>query len=324
MATRANYVKIGTFVVLGLLAVLGLGVALGATLTRREVAPVYTYFNESVQGLDVGAPVNFRGVRIGSVGAITIAPDHRMVEVRMDADVASMERLGLWRKGAFKAGTPLPAPPPDARVQLGSQGLTGNRFVSVDFFDPETNPPPKLSFRPPEDYVPATKSLSKGLEDSVMKAMDRLTALADLTITVMTRVDRIVADLDRGHAGQVALGTLGHAESAMRDLDRTLRALSRSNLADNADAMLAAVGGAMNRLGQLVERLDGGNGLVAATQHSVAAFGDVGRNLDGATRDLNQTLAEIREAASAVRWLADELDRQPDVLLKGRPGGPTR
>ena len=324
MATRANYVKVGLFVIVGLLGVLGLGVALGTTATRREVAPVFTYFNESVQGLEVGAPVDFRGVKIGSVGEITIAPDHRMVQVRMDADVASMERLGLWQKGAFKAKVPPPAPPPDVRTQLGSQGLTGNRYVAVDFFDPAENPPPRLSFAPPANYVPAAKSLSKGLEDSVTKAMDRLAELADVTLTVMGRVDHVIAELERGRAGQVAVVTLRHAQSAMGELDRTLQGLRRSNIPDKADATLAAVGAAVDRFGKLIGHLDAGDGLLATTQQSVAAFGGVGQNLDGATRDLSQTLAEIREAASAVRWLADELDRQPDVLVKGRSGGQTR
>ena len=75
MTTRANYSKIGLFVVLGFSAALALAVGLGATRSQRTPVPFFTYFNESVQGLDVGAPVTFRGVGIGRVGEITIAPD---------------------------------------------------------------------------------------------------------------------------------------------------------------------------------------------------------------------------------------------------------
>ena len=298
--------------------------AVGATATHREVVSFFTYFNESVEGLDVGAPVSFRGVKVGSVGAITIALDRRMVEVRADIDADAVERLGILPKGKLKRGAPPVPPPPDLRTQLGSQGLTGNRYVAVDFFDPVTNPPPQLSFQPQERYVPAARSLSKGLEDSVTKAADRLAELADVTLTVMRRVDAIVADLERGHAGEVAVDILRRSASAVGELDRVLRGLNRAKLPENANATLDAVRMAIDKFDNVLESLEGSNGLVAVTRHSVAAFGNVGQNLDGATRDLNQMLGEIREAASAVRWLADELERQPDVLVKGRATGSAR
>ena len=64
--------------------------------------------------------------------------------------------------------------------------------------------------------------------------------------------------------------------------------------------------------------MDGDTGLIATTQRSISSFGDVGRNATGAARDLDETLGEIRQAAAALRLLAEELERQPDALLKGR------
>ena len=55
---------------------------LGARSLQKEVGRYVSYFDESVQGLDVGSPVKFRGVTIGTVGGIDVAPDHRHVEVR--------------------------------------------------------------------------------------------------------------------------------------------------------------------------------------------------------------------------------------------------
>jgi phospholipid/cholesterol/gamma-HCH transport system substrate-binding protein len=323
MAARANYVKVGLFVILGLIALLGLAVGFGATRGHRDTVAFFTFFNESVQGLDVGAPVTFRGVRIGAVSGITIAPDHRMVEVRSDIDVGSMERLGFWEKGAFKAGRALVPPPPDLRAQLGSQGLTGVKYVLIDFFDPKTNPPPELSFPTPEHYLPAAKSLSKGLEDSVTKAMDRLTELGDMAVTVMGRVDRILADLEQGRVGEEAAQAVRHAEAALGELDRMVKGLNHAKVAESTGATVEALRIAIERFGKVLDRLDGDNGLVATTQRSVASFGEVGRNVTGTTRDLDQTLTEIREAATSIRLLADELEREPDALLKGRPGGAT-
>ena len=318
MATPANYVKIGIFVLLGFAAALALAVALGATQTHRDTVAFYTYFNESVQGLDVGAPVTFRGVGVGRVGEITIAPDHRLVEVRMDVDVASMEQLGLVPRGEFKRTLVFPEPPSDLRAQLGSQGLTGNKHVEVDFFDPKANPPPELPFPPMGHYIPAATSLTKGIEDSLAKAMDRFTVLADRAVIVVDGVGRIVAELERGRAGDHAALAIGQAADVLRGLDRIVRGLDREKVAESAGATLGAIHLAADDLNKVLGRLDGDQGLLATTQRTVSSFGDVGKNVAGATRDLDATLGEIREAAAAFRELADELDREPDVLLKGR------
>src|SRR5690606_18835895 len=79
-----NRWKLGLFVTLGFatgLLVLGW---IGAERLRRETIELYYYFDEEVSGLDVGAPVEFRGVRIGKVSQIRAAPDRRNVEVTAD------------------------------------------------------------------------------------------------------------------------------------------------------------------------------------------------------------------------------------------------
>lgn len=324
MATRTNYVKIGLFVILGLATALGVAVVLGARGTHRDTVRFVTYFNESVQGLDVGAETTFRGVRIGTVGVITVAPDHRMVEVQCDVDVGGMERMGLWPRGNYKRGRALPRPPPDLRAQLGSQGFTGIRYVSIDFFDPKTNPPPELSFPAPENYVPATKSLSKGLEDSVTKALDGLTTLSGATLAVIGRVDDILGDLERGHAGDETIRAIVDARAVLRDLDRTAKALDRSKVVDGTSATLESFRAALDKFNNVLDQLGGEKGLVAATQRSVAAFGDLGTSANGTARDLDETLTEIRETATAIRLLADEIERDPDALLKGRASGARR
>ncbi len=319
MATPANYVKIGLFVILGFAAALALAVGLGATQTRRVTIDFFTYFNESVQGLDVGSAVTFRGVKVGRVGDITIAQDHRLVEVRMAIDVAAMEQLGLVPRGEFKRTHAFPPPPSDLRAQLGSLGLTANKYVAVDFFDPKSNPPPDLPFSPMAIYIPAATSLTKGLEDSLGRAMEQATVFLDHATDVMDGVGRVVADLDKGGAGRNAALAIGQAYDVMQGVDRLVKGIDRAKVVDNAGATITSLHTAADRLTKLLGNIDGDHGLLATTQHSVSSIGEAGRNVAGATRDLDATLGDIREAAAAFRELADELERQPDVLLKGRP-----
>ena len=124
---------IGFFVAMGAIVLLGARSLEKATVTYR------TFFDESVQGLDVGSPVKFRGVTIGSVAAIMLgAPDHRRVEVSCELVVDQLNDLGLNIVGERKA--PRIAVPADLRVQLGSAGITGVKFVLIDFFSAGDNP----------------------------------------------------------------------------------------------------------------------------------------------------------------------------------------
>jgi paraquat-inducible protein B len=318
VATPANYVKIGLFVILGSIAALALAIVVGATQSRRVTVDFFTYFNESVQGLDVGSPVTFRGVRIGRVGDITIAPDRRLVQVRMDVDVGSMEQLGLVPKGEFGRTHVFPEPPSDLRAQLGSLGLTSNKYVAIDFFDPKSNPPPVLPFPPAAHYIPAARSLTKGLEDSLSKVMDHATEFIDHATDVLDGVRRIVADLENGGAGPNAAHALAQASEAMHSIDHLAKGLDQAKVVENVGATVASLHVAADELTGLLGSLDGDHGLVATTKRSITSFGEAGKNVAGATRDLDATLGDIRDAAAAFRELADELERQPDLLLKGR------
>jgi phospholipid/cholesterol/gamma-HCH transport system substrate-binding protein len=95
MAASTNHWKLGLFVVVGFALTLCTIAVLGARSMRKEVVRYVSYFDESVQGLEVGSPIKFRGVTIGTVGKIEIAPDHRHVEVTNDLGVGELNRLGL-------------------------------------------------------------------------------------------------------------------------------------------------------------------------------------------------------------------------------------
>ena len=81
MSTSTNHWKLGLFVVVGALSIIATVVYFGGRTLRKETVSYKTYFDESVQGLEIGSPVKFRGVSIGSVAQIDLAGDKRHVEV---------------------------------------------------------------------------------------------------------------------------------------------------------------------------------------------------------------------------------------------------
>jgi ABC-type transporter Mla subunit MlaD len=300
MAARANYVKIGTFVVLGFGALLLLVFVFGAVRLRHPTVPYVTYFNEAVTGLEVGSPVKLRGVKIGQVGAIRLGPDHRVVEVRSDIDLDVLREMGLV---APHGRTPLPIPS-DLRAQLEPQGVTGTKIVTIDYFDRKTNPPPPLSFQPPPNYVPEARSLSKSLETSVTKAMDGLAAV----------IDRLAKE---GLSDKVLLAT-DRVNELLNQINGTIREVDREGIPKRAALTIDDIRGTLREAQQVIAQLKGPDGLLTSVQRSVVSVGNAGRNVGDATQELDATITEIRRTAEAIRLLADELEREPDMLIKGR------
>jgi phospholipid/cholesterol/gamma-HCH transport system substrate-binding protein len=322
MAAPTNHYKLGLFVLVGFAAAIAAAVLLGVATTRKDTINYHSYFNESVQGLDLGSPVKFRGVTIGHVAAIEIAPDHRMVDVVSELDVTDIKRMGLTEQGHAKKGKEKFAIPPDLRAQLGSQGITGVKFIAIDFFDVKSNPAPELPFAVPADrYIPAAPSMMKNLEDTIAKAMEALPKMTDAVVMIMGRIDRMLAVLEKDNFAGNAASTIAHADQVMLTMQATIARIDKANIGDKAAGTLNQLNVAVTKLDNVLARLDGDKGLVASVQHASEAFGEMGRAGRGTQRDLEGTLRDVSEAAEAIRSLVEALERDPDMLLKGKSKG---
>jgi paraquat-inducible protein B len=307
MSAPTNHWKLGAFVAGSVL----LGLAAAATLTARalqvETVTYASFFDEAVTGLDVGAAVSYRGVKIGNVSAIEVAPDRRHVEVAYTLGGAVLRRLGLAGEGRGRQ-TRITVPP-ELRVQIASMGVTGVKYLQLDFFDAGTPPPLPLPFPVPENHIPATPSTIKNLELSVTRAVEQLPELAQALASVAARLDAILGDLERRGLPGKAVATLEATDRLLATLQGKLDQLPVADLSREARATLAAVQ-------RVLGRLDGADGLLASVQRASDGLGDAAGPRLGA--NLDETGRDLREAAVAVRQLAEALQRDPDMLLKGK------
>jgi paraquat-inducible protein B len=314
-----NHWKLGLFVVVGGVVGIGSIAALGARTFEKETVSYQSFFDESVQGLDVGSPVKFRGVTLGSVSVINIAPDHRHVAVTCQLEVGKLNDLGLSAGRATKARMSIP---PDLRVQLGSSGLTDVKFISIDFFPIADNPIIALPFQTPENYIPSARSTMKNLEESVVYAVDRFPELADEIVQLLGKISHLLEDVTAEHIPAKATATLGHVDDLLADVQRALRRADVVKLSQEAQATMSQLTGAATRMNGLVDRLQGETGLIGRVERASSAVGDVAYGASGIGQDLEATMNEIREAAVAVQRLGEALDRDSDMLLKGRTRSP--
>ena len=315
MATPSNHWKLGLFVVCGVALGLGSALIFGARSLRQDTVSYRSYFNESVQGLEVGAPVKFRGVTIGSVSTIDVAPDRRHVGVTSDLRVRAIDLMGLGHREQDALQIHVP---PDLRIQLASAGITGVKFVQLDFFPIESNPLPDLPFPVQENYIPAAVSVMKNLEDAVIEAVDRFPEMTNAALQLIERVDHLVDDVDKTQLPARALTTLASVEHTFKTLSKTLNQLEAGKLATQAQATLRRLDGAIANVDSITSRIGGEGGVVTSAERATDAIGDVAVNTRGFTDDLAATLQDVQQAAEAIERLASALERDPDMLLKGR------
>ncbi|MEL6716312.1 MAG: MlaD family protein, partial [Planctomycetota bacterium] len=134
MTQKSNPVKLGLFVVLGVLLGVATAFWLGAQRLNEPFVRRVTYFDESVQGLELGAPLKLRGVVIGRVCGIGFGPEHRLVEVSMEVFVDKLVALRIVPDASAITDSVADSNlPEDLRIELASSGITGVKFLQVDF-----------------------------------------------------------------------------------------------------------------------------------------------------------------------------------------------
>lgn len=131
--SNPNYFRLGLFVFAGFAAILALILVFGTGQLFKKTTMAETYIEQSITGLDVGAPVRFRGVKVGQVTFIGLSgslyetnepfPERKeYVVVRMQIDGDEDELLGPDKKL-----------PKDLRARVKSQGITGVNYVELDY-----------------------------------------------------------------------------------------------------------------------------------------------------------------------------------------------
>ncbi|MDJ0789181.1 MAG: MlaD family protein [Myxococcota bacterium] len=298
---------VGLFVLSGV-ALLALAIiVLGGQNLGRSPVLLETVFEESVQGLDVGAPLKFRGVKIGEVAAIGFVDEYYAFADPVDREFAA-ERILVRMKLTDPAQTGISDEERrermesrierGLRVQLTAAGLTGTTFVQADVLDPESYPPPEIRWEPRVLYVPSATSLIGQFVSQAERLLDRVESLN--IETMLTDLDRLIVVLADGVE---ALDLEEIQASLMSVLDGANEAVEELRT-QVAAADLRGVGGSAQ----------------SVLDEATTAIRKVESSIDGGRYDLELSLENLRVASENLRDLTQTLNEQPSLLL--RSGAP--
>jgi phospholipid/cholesterol/gamma-HCH transport system substrate-binding protein len=313
MSKPVNKKMIGIFVVVAIGLVIAAVLILGSGKFFKKYTKYVMYFGGSVKGLAVGAPVDFRGVKIGTVSEIKMTFNPKelsfTIPVYVEIDPSSVEvvgstvvdpRIGYRERVREMVKKGL-------RAQLATQSfVTGQLMISFDFF-PDT--PAKFigadSRYPEVPTIPTTlEQLGARLEKiPVDEIVEKLKGSLE-------GIDKLVNSPEMTQLVRSTAKSVADARTLMRDVDAEIKpivtdfkdttqeirklAVSATKTSDDAGIALKKAQGAVTN----IENLTGDNSVMVYR--------------------INKTLGEVENTARSLRILAEDLDRQPQSLIFGK------
>lgn len=325
MSKRANPTAIGAFVVAAVaLAVVGV-ITLGGMQIFKTELPFVMFFDGDLGGLDVGAPVEIRGVKIGTVTKIRLFANSNRVGVYVNIDPARLPKGGKVRQDASGVEDMIKR---GLRAQLKTESLlTGQLLIYLDIV-PSTSVV-MVGLDPDVREIPTVPTKLARLQAQVEAIFDKLDKvkfdelITDVSLTLKGAKD-LMASPELKAAVVSANNALQQADTTLKRLDAQLDALG-----PKTDATLVEMRELLAETRKFLANVDAEIGPLAASIKDAgdAATGTlrtVDRAVDGDSRlgyEALRTLRDVADAARSLKALANYLERHPDALLRGK-GGP--
>ena len=349
MSAKANFFKIGLFVIGATIALVFLLVLLGAGKLFQSKIVMETYFNESVQGLEIGSKVKYRGVIVGEVKSIGFTYTRYQLDKPM-ADrlrYVMVEATILPRLLGGRAGDITSAETAKAeverglRVRLAPQGITGTSYLEIDYVDPKTNPPLPIDWTPDNLYIPSAPATISQFVAAASDIVDRLRkldlegTLANLNKLLVTFNNRVEA-VDTAKISQ-------QTSRVLSKVDTKLDQLPMDKIGSDTAALLAELRTTNQKLSAILDdpawkrlpsdtdaavvqfrKLVEDPNFTRSLAHLQETLARLDRLTGGSETDLRQTIDNLRQITDNLRELTENAKRYPAELILGAPPAPIK
>ena len=302
MAKKKMYFNVGLFVTIGILIGVSAIVWVGASKYFQEGTIFVTYFDESVQGLQIDSSVKYRGVDIGRVMKIGVAPDNRLVEVVMKIE---------FRGNVVR----------DTVAKLRTAGITGIVFVELERRKPEDiKLSPKIDF---STRYPVIQSLPSDIKqifsavDSIMEKIKQIdfkgisNQLIDTTKAVEIfvggdRMKRILSNIEY---------TVANLESAT---DKVNDIMTEGIIEDVVTEAKDAIKEAKTVITRVKTEVDSLN-VAETTGKANQLIENINKKMNTAATEITVTSENLRRVSETLENLMERLSADPSELIFSVP-----
>jgi paraquat-inducible protein B len=303
---------IGLFVIIALIIFAVSLAVLGSGKFFKKTQKFVLYFNESIKGLDVGSPVLFEGVPVGSVIDISIIADPVKEQTEIPVVIqVELDHFKVRIAGQFMD----PQKDMPRLIQKGLRGvlsmqslITGKLLIEIDFY-----PGTPVNLKSIENHnaeiptIPSTAS-------KIGRTLDKLDVEA-----VQTKLESALDGIAKLTTNPDLAASISHLKDTLRDAGKLVNRVDRQ-----VDPLAKDTKQTVKDIGKLARNLDGRIGGVATSMEKtlLSARGVISED-SPLVVELQDTLKEISAMSRPIRELADYLEQHPETLIRGKkkPGG---
>ena len=323
MSMRANPTAIGLFLIGAIVLAVGGTATLAGNAWLQKRTTFISFFQESVNGLENGAPVKFQGVPIGTVTDLLIQIDQRdktfQVPVKYEID---LKRLTTQMGTFVNLSSPAVMRQQihdGLRAQLQTESIvTGQLYVELSYRSdpaPAELEPRKTAY--PE--IPTTRSLMAALGTGAGSLV------ADM-LKIMFQVNQMLADVDMPGINAAVVASARSVEKLVSSPEITAALAQVPGMTKQVNQTMLEVQLLAKRANAAVDPMSTQLGVTNA--ELTATLKELRKTLEethgllstdaGLGSGLQDALASMKEAADALRLLATSLEQNPDMLLRGK------
>lgn len=317
--------KLGLFVTISFLSICIIFAAFGFFDLVSERVSVVTLFQESVQGLETGSLVKYRGVPIGKVTDITINTKNPLIRVDMEINLNKLreEPIGKSKptpvssavfheflKNEIKNGL---------RASLEFNGISGFKYIELDYKARDKKQDPRTKFSRPLGkntfFIPSEPSMMSGLRSGITETIAKIASidyklLSEKVETVLNKAEELIADPNLKQMFK-------NSNEVSGQLSTTVKNLNQAMTPEKLNSMSEQLMTSMKQIKELAAKMDKAIS-DARIAETTASFRNAVSSFRDSERAFSNTMAKFNETMDAMSELIKTLDNNPSSILNGK------